>query len=52
MHNKLETLMGEAGGFIHDNPIKVILSGFATPSISHIAPTTNQNGYIHRGVYA
>ena len=25
MHNKLESLMGKAGGFIHDNPIKVIL---------------------------
>lgn len=52
MHNKLETLMGKMGGFIHDNPIKVIvmvllLLAFPISHIPQIKMDTSTEGFMH-----
>ena len=52
MHNKLETLMGKAGGFIHDNPIKVILVvllllAFPISHLPQIKMDTSTEGFMH-----
>jgi len=52
MHNKLETLMGKAGGFIHDNPIKVIvivllLLAFPISHLPQIKMDTSTEGFMH-----
>lgn len=52
MHNKLETMMGKFGAFVHDNPIKVIvivLLLLALP-ISHVPQIkmdTSTEGFMH-----
>jgi hypothetical protein len=52
MHNKLESLMGKAGGFIHDNPIKVILMvllllAFPISHLPLIKVDTSTEGFMH-----
>lgn len=52
MHNKLESLMGRFGGFIHDNPFKVILVVLAllVIPISHVPQIkmdTSTEGFMH-----
>ena len=52
MHNKLESLMGRAGGFIHDNPIKVILMvllllAFPISHLPQIKMDTSTEGFMH-----
>ena len=52
MHNKLENLMGRLGGFIYDNPIKVILVVFALLAfpLSHVPQIkmdTSTEGFMH-----
>ena len=52
MHNKLESLMGKFGGFIHDNPIKVIVVVFALLAfpLSHVPQIkmdTSTEGFMH-----
>ena len=52
MHNKLESLMGKLGGFIHDNPIKVIvvvlaLLAFPLSHVPEIKMDTSTEGFLH-----
>jgi len=52
MHNTLESLMGKAGGFIHDNPIKVILMvlmllAFPISNLPKIKMDTSTEGFMH-----
>jgi predicted RND superfamily exporter protein len=52
MHNKLEDLMGRIGGFIHDNPIKVIvlvlgLLAFPVSHVPQIKMDTSTEGFMH-----
>jgi predicted RND superfamily exporter protein len=52
MHNKLETLMGKFGAFIHDNPLKVILVVIALliAPLSHVPQIkmdTSTEGFMH-----
>ena len=52
MHNKLESLMGKLGGFIHDNPIKVIvvvlaLLAFPLSHVPQIKMDTSTEGFMH-----
>jgi predicted RND superfamily exporter protein len=52
MHNKLESMMGKAGGFIHDNPIKVIvmvllLLAFPISHLPQIKMDTSTEGFMH-----
>ena len=52
MHNKLESLMGRFGAFIHDNPFKVIfvvISLLIAPisHIPHIKMDTSTEGFMH-----
>jgi predicted RND superfamily exporter protein len=52
MHNKLENLMGKFGGFIHDNPIKVIvvvlaLLAFPLSHVPQIKMDTSTEGFMH-----
>ncbi len=52
MHNRLESFMGRVGGFIHDNPIKVIvmvmlLLAFPISHIPLIKMDTSTEGFMH-----
>ena len=52
MHNKLENLMGKLGGFIYDNPIKVIvvvlaLLAFPLSHVPQIKMDTSTEGFMH-----
>ena len=52
MHNKLEALMGKLGGFIYDNPFKVILlvlAMLAAPlaHVPQIKMDTSTEGFMH-----
>jgi len=52
MHNKLESFMGKVGGFIHDNPIKVILMvllllAFPISNLPKITMDTSTEGFMH-----
>jgi len=52
MHNKLENFMGKLGGFIHDNPIKVIvvvlaLLAFPLSHVPQIKMDTSTEGFMH-----
>ena len=52
MHNKLESLMGKVGGFIHDNPIKVILMvllllAFPISHLPLMKVDTSTEGFMH-----
>jgi len=52
MHNKLEALMGRFGGFIHDNPFKVILVvlallAFPLSHVPQIKMDTSTEGFMH-----
>lgn len=52
MHNRLESFMGRAGGFIHDNPLKVIvmvllLLAFPIAHIPQIKMDTSTEGFMH-----
>jgi len=52
MHNRLESLMGKMGGFIHDNPIKVIimiilLLAFPISHLPQIKMDTSTEGFMH-----
>jgi len=52
MHNKLETLMGKFGAFVHDNPLKVIfvvLALLAAPlyHVPQIKMDTSTEGFMH-----
>ncbi len=52
MHNKLETLMGKFGGFIYDNPFKVILLvllllAFPVSQVPQIKMDTSTEGFMH-----
>jgi predicted RND superfamily exporter protein len=52
MHNKLENLMGKMGGFIHDNPFKVIvvvllLLAFPLSHVPQIKMDTSTEGFMH-----
>jgi predicted RND superfamily exporter protein len=52
MHIKLESLMGKLGGFIHDNPIKVIvvilaLLVFPLSYVPQIKMDTSTEGFMH-----
>ncbi|MEA2029524.1 MAG: RND transporter, partial [Campylobacterota bacterium] len=52
MHQKLESFMGKAGGFIHDNPIKVILMvlallAFPISNLPKITMDTSTEGFMH-----
>jgi predicted RND superfamily exporter protein len=52
MHNRLESSMGRVGGFIHDNPIKVIiivllLLAFPISHLPLIKMDTSTEGFMH-----
>ena len=52
MHNKLENIMGKLGGFIHDNPIKVLvvvlaLLAFPFAHVPQIKMDTSTEGFMH-----
>ncbi|SFV71039.1 Predicted exporter of the RND superfamily [hydrothermal vent metagenome] len=52
MHQKLENLMGKFGGFIHDNPLKVIivlfaLLAFPLSQVPKITMDTSTEGFMH-----
>lgn len=52
MHNKLEALMGKFGGYIHDNPFKIILLVIALliPPLYHVPQIkmdTSTEGFMH-----
>ena len=52
MHEKLEILMGKLGGFIHDNPFKVIvvvlaLLAFPLSHVPQIKMDTSTEGFMH-----
>ncbi|MDQ7085821.1 MAG: MMPL family transporter [Sulfurovum sp.] len=52
MHNKLEKLLGRFGGFIHDNPLKVIvvlfaLLAFPLSHVPQITMDTSTEGFMH-----
>ncbi len=52
MHNKLENLMGRFGGFIYDNPIKIIvvvlaLLAFPLSHVPQIKMDTSTEGFMH-----
>ena len=52
MHNKLEDMMEKVGGFIHDNPIKVIvvvlaLLAFPLAHVPQIKMDTSTEGFMH-----
>ena len=52
MHKKLETLMGRFGGFIYDNPFKVILIvlvllAFPVSHVPQIKMDTSTEGFMH-----
>jgi len=52
MHNKLENLMGRFGGFIYDNPLKVIvvvlaLLAFPLSHVPQIKMDTSTEGFMH-----
>lgn len=52
MHSKLENLMGKFGGFIYDNPIKVIvvvlaLLAFPLSHVPQIKMDTSTEGFMH-----
>ena len=52
MHNKLESIMGRFGGFIHDNPLKVIvvvlaLLAFPLSYVPQIKMDTSTVGFMH-----
>ncbi|MEN8304504.1 MAG: RND transporter, partial [Campylobacterota bacterium] len=52
MHKKLESWMGRVGGFIHDNPFKVIalvvmLLAFPLSQVPNIKMDTSTEGFMH-----
>jgi predicted RND superfamily exporter protein len=52
MHSKLENLMGRFGGFVHDNPLKVImvlfaLLAFPISQVPNITMDTSTEGFMH-----
>ncbi len=52
MHDKLESFMGKFGGFIHDNPFKVIvvvlaLLAFPLSHVPEIKMDTSTEGFMH-----
>ena len=52
MHDKLESLMGKLGAFIHDNPLKVIvvvlaLLAFPVSHVPQIKMDTSTEGFMH-----
>ncbi len=52
MHDKLEKLMGKIGGYIHDNPFKVIfvvlaLLAFPVSHVPQIKMDTSTEGFMH-----
>ena len=52
MHEKLEKMMGRFGGFVHDNPLKVIvvlfaLLAFPLSHIPQIKMDTSTEGFMH-----
>jgi predicted RND superfamily exporter protein len=53
MHKKLENLMGKFGGFVHDNPFKVIivlliLLAFPLSHVPQIKFDTSTEGFMHK----
>jgi len=52
MHNKLEKFMGRLGGFIYDNPLKVIVAviillAFPVSHVPQIKMDTSTEGFMH-----